>query len=77
MVLSNLFRIWATRPDEIKVFNPILWGELVKEIPAAIEKEYPYLKGYRCIECGIEIFRDSELFKYISVPQDELHKVEF
>ena len=26
MVLSNLFRIWATRPDEIKVFNPILWG---------------------------------------------------
>ena len=77
MVLSNLFRIWATRPDELKVFNPILWGELAKEFKAYLIKEYNLLAGEECVECIVEIYRDGVPFGEMSIPEEELQKIYF
>jgi hypothetical protein len=77
MVLSNYFRIWATRPDELKVFNPILWGELAKEFKAYLIKEYNLLAGEECVEYIVEIYREGGSFGVMSIPEEELQKIYF
>lgn len=77
IVLINWFRIWATRPHEIEVYNEVLWTQLAKEVYPNLIYDYPYLKGVKCEECCIEIYRGDDLFAQVEIPEDKLVHVEF
>ena len=77
VILTNLFRVWATRPHEVAVYNDVLWQQLAKEIYPVLIYDYPHLKGAKCEEATIEIWKDGDVWSEVNIPHDKLRPLEF
>ena len=78
IVLTNLFRVWATRPHEIKEYNEVLWQAVALQAYPLIFPEYPHLSGRKCKDLILVIYRAGGEFErwWIDDP-DKLRQFEF